>query len=55
MPQAHVESFEGDAIRLELNEREIAGLGMHLVKGVMSEVACSYLDGHSVIRMEYAS
>lgn len=40
---------------VSLEERKIGGLGIHLIKEIMSEVSYEYKDGKNVLRMTYCS
>ena len=38
-------------ITLNLEEREIGGLGIYMVKKIMDEVSYEYMDGQNILRM----
>lgn len=42
-----------DNLDVSLEERKIGGLGIHLIKEIMSEVGYEYKDGKNVLRMTY--
>ena len=50
IPYNPLENKDPD-ITLNLEEREIGGLGIYMVKKIMDEVSYEYMDGQNILRM----
>ena len=50
MPFNPLEQKEAD-LNVSLEERQIGGLGIHLIKEIMDEVRYAYEDGENVLRL----